>query len=422
MAPKNVLMLQGPIGHFFFRLSGEFSKRGVAVTKVNFNGGDALFFRGSNTVAYRDPMEEWPAFFRKLVADKSIDTLFLVGDHRSMHKPIIPIAKQLGIAVWVFEEGYLRPDHITLERDGVNGNSTMSKDPDFYRRAVAQMGKQAKAGQVGNTFASFASQSIAYHSALATGAWYFPHYQHHRDVRLAGQTVAWTKSYWRKKRYAYKERGVLEKAVGAWSGDYFLVPLQLYCDFQIDHSDYESIPAFIEEVVETFAKHAPQDTRLILKHHPLDRAYRDYTDLLERLGRRLGITQRLHYVHDLHLPSLLKHARGVVTMNSTVGTSALLHKAPVKVMGRAIYNIPQLTYQGSLANFFCEVCVVDTKLFKAFNRWMRENNQYNGSFYKEARGMSPERAICDRLCAEDGESDDSEDVLGPEGAGVKASS
>ena len=86
-------------------------------------------------------------------------------------------------------------------------------------------------------------------------------------------------------------------------------------------------------------------------------------------------------------------------MNSTVGTSALFHGAPVKVMGRAIYNMPKLTYQGSLANFFCEICQVDGQLFEAFNSWMRANNQFNGSFYKEVSSLSPEGDVCDKVLA-----------------------
>lgn len=382
MALESALLLQGPVGPFFKRFADELKAQGTRVTKINFNGGDAIYYRGEDAISYRDPMDEWPAYFRKLVAQRNIDAIFLVGDCRSMHKAVIPIARELGVAVWVFEEGYLRPDHITLERDGVNGNSTMSKDPELYRSEVAQMAPAPKAEQIGSTFGPFAWQSILYTCALAASKFRYPHYQHHRDLGLVGQAYAWTRSSWRKKLYARKERGILEKATGAWSGHFFLVPLQLYCDFQIVHSDYESIPAFIEEVLETFSKHGPSDTRLLLKHHPLDRAYRDYTDLLERLAKRFGIEGRVHYIHDQHLPTLLQHARGVVTMNSTVGTSALYHGAPVKVMGRAIYNIPELTYQNSLANFFCEISKVDSELFKAFNRWMREHNQINGSFYK----------------------------------------
>jgi capsule polysaccharide modification protein KpsS len=403
-APKSVLLLQGPVGPFFRRLADEFIGRGVRVTKVNFNSGDSVYFRGPEVISYRDPIDEWPAFFRKLTEERDIDSIFLAGDCRAMHAHIIPIAKERDIRVWVFEEGYLRPDHITLERDGVNGNSTMSKDPDFYRQEVAEMKPAAHAEVIGDTFVPFAIQSVVYACAIAAGAWRYPHYRHHRDLGLVGQSVAWVRSAWRKQSFALKERGIFDLATREWSGNYFLVPLQLHCDFQIVHSDYESIPAFMQEVLETFAKHGPSDTRLLIKHHPLDRAYRDYTKLLATLAARLGIRDRVHYIHDQHLPTLLKHARGVVTMNSTVGTSALYHHAPVKVMGRAIYNIPQLTYQGSLANFFCEIDKVDGELFDAFNRWMREHNQINGSFYKEAEGTNPEREICDRLCDELGES------------------
>ncbi len=407
MAPKHILMLQGPIGSFFRRLADEFLDHDVAVTKVNFNAGDSVFFRGDNVINYRDPMEEWPEYFRKIVRERNIDTLFLVGDHRAHHKSVMTIAHTLGISVWVFEEGYLRPNHITLEQDGVNGNSKMSKDPEFYRDYATANPDSASVKGLGNTFPAFASQSVLYTCAMAAGGLFFPHYQHYRDTRVIGQTLAWTKSVWRKKFYQHKERDILGKATGEWSGDFFLVPLQLYCDFQIDHSDYESIPSFIEEVVETFAKSAPSDTRLLVKHHPLDRAYRDYTKLLAKLANKHGIEGRLYYIHDQHLPTLLKHARGCVTMNSTVGTSALFEGVPVKVMGRAIYNFPELTYQASLASFFCEICTVDSKLFHAFNNWMCDHNQYNGSFYKQTAGVSPERVICERFCKDEGFSDKS---------------
>ncbi len=406
MGPKSALLLQGPVGSFFRRFATELERHGTQVTKVNFNSGDSFFFRGPEVISYREPIDEWPALFRKLAHERSIDAIFLVGDCRAIHKPIIPIAREMGIAVWVFEEGYLRPDHITLERDGVNGNSSMPKDPDLYRQEAAEMGPAPKASRVGDTFVPFAIQSVLYACAAAAGTWRYPHYQHHRDIRPLGQGIAWVRSAWRKKSYARKESGTLEQATGTWSGNYFLVPLQLHCDFQIVHSDYESIPAFMEEVLETFAKHGPTDTRLLIKHHPLDRAYRDYTDLLTRLSRKLGIEGRVHYIHDQHLPTLLKHARGVVTMNSTVGTSALYHQAPVKVMGRAIYNVPELTYQGSLANFFCEIGKVDTELFRDFNRWMREHNQINGSFYKHKDGISPEREICRRFAEPEPKTDD----------------
>jgi capsule polysaccharide modification protein KpsS len=45
-APRHALLLQGPVGPFFRRLADELCARGTAVSKVNFNPGDSLFYRG----------------------------------------------------------------------------------------------------------------------------------------------------------------------------------------------------------------------------------------------------------------------------------------------------------------------------------------------------------------------------------------
>jgi len=183
------------------------------------------------------------------------------------------------------------------------------------------------------------------------------------------------------------ERGVLERLSGECSGRYFLVPLQVYLDAQLEHSRFAGIEQFIEEVVAAFATHAPPDVLLVVKQHPHDRPYSDYRSLLDSLGARHGCSERLIYVHDLHLPTLLKHTRGVITINSTVGLSALLHGAPVKVLGRAIYDVPGLTSSRSLAEFLQGPEPVDVELFEAFVRYLRESNQINGSFYRRLPGV-----------------------------------
>src|SRR5262249_55754922 len=119
---------------------------------------------------------------------------------------------------------------------------------------------------------------------------------------------------------------------------------------------------------------------LVVKHHPHDVPFRDYRRLLRRLAEQHGLGDRLIYIHDTHLPTLLKHARGVVTMNSTVGPSALFHKAPVKVLGRASYDIAGLTYQGALERFSPARGVADPALLVAFPNGPRVATQVNGSF------------------------------------------
>jgi capsular polysaccharide export protein len=78
------------------------------------------------------------------------------------------------------------------------------------------------------------------------------------------------------------------------------------------HSDFDSVSHFVERVVASFARHAPTDHYLVLKHHPMDRGYSDYSVLIRALAERYGVQGRLHYIHDQHLPTLLDHASGVV--------------------------------------------------------------------------------------------------------------
>lgn len=115
------------------------------------------------------------------------------------------------------------------------------------------------------------------------------------------------------------------------SQQYFLVGLQEHNDYQLQvHYSFHQVEDFIRHVVPSFVRHVAADTVLVIKRHPMERGYRNYGDLIKRPQIQFSLGQRLHYIHDLHLPSLLRHARGVVIVNSTVGLSALFHETPVK--------------------------------------------------------------------------------------------
>ena len=96
----------------------------------------------------------------------------------------------------------------------------------------------------------------------------------------------------------------------------------------------------------------------------------------------MHVAGRVFYVHDLHLPALLKQARGTVVINSTVGLSSLYHGTPVKVLGDAIYDIAGITSRQPLDAFWQEPEQVDDDLFALFRNWMMAHNQANGSFYR----------------------------------------
>lgn len=378
---KRILLLQGPLGPFFRRLAQDLTLAGARVFKVNFNGGD-LFFFPFGAINFRGRMDEWPAYLEKLLVTWNIDVVLLFGDCRPIHRAACEVVRRRGLELGVFEEGYVRPDYVTLERYGVNGHSQMPRTAFFYMNHPSQ--KVAPAVPVGKTYWHAVLWACLYYLASSMLKPLFRHYVHHRPLTLL-EAAPWVRSVWRKLRYSVKERGILERLTGELSMRYFLVPLQVHNDAQIHvHSDYDSVARFIRHVVRSFAQNAPKRTFLVIKHHPMDRAYFDYSGFIRRSAAKYGIADRCFYIHDQHLPSLLRHARGVVVINSTVGLSALLHRTPVRVCGKALYDMNGLTYQGPLARFWREAHQARPRaeLYDSFVAHLVMQTQLNGSFYK----------------------------------------
>ncbi|RZI65711.1 MAG: capsular biosynthesis protein [Variovorax sp.] len=380
LAGKSVLLLQGPVGPFFARLAADLQRAGARVHKVNFNGGDWIYYR-RDAMNYRGPMQAWAGWLEERLRTLEIDVVFLFGDCRPIHQDARTVATRLGIELWVFEEGYVRPDYVTLERYGVNGFSKLPRISDAYRQDLPAVPSQHP---VGNAYWSMVRCGCMYFLAGALGRPFFPQYQHHRPLELS-EAVPWVRSAWRKLWYRWKERGVEDKLLTYFSRRFFLVPLQVYNDAQVTvHADLSGIENFIDTTVRSFAHHAPKDTLLVFKHHPMDRGYRSYSRFIRSAARKAKVSQRVVYIHDQHLPSLLSHARGVVVINSTVGLSALHHGTPTMVCGNALYDLHGLTYQGRLDDFWAAApkSRPNATLYRRFRHHLIAKTQLNGSFYK----------------------------------------
>lgn len=378
---KRVLLLQGPVGPFFRRLSQDLTLAGAQVFKVNFNGGDWLFYPGG-AFNYRGRMEDWPRYFEALLDQLNVDVVMLFGDCRPIHKLAHKIAHRRGLEIGVFEEGYIRPDYVTLERYGVNDHSLISRDPEFYLNIPIHTIDRPI--HLGNTYWYAMLWAVLYYFAAGLIKPLFCHYDHHRPLTWQ-EFFPGLRSIRRKGYYALKELGIISRLTGELNGRYFLVPLQVYNDAQIHtHSGFKSISNFIDEVMASFAKHASKNTALVIKHHPMDRGYHDYTRLIRKRSVEFGLQGRCFYIHDQHLPTLMQHACGVVVVNSTVGLSALHHGTPLKVCGNAIYDMPGLTFQGGLDHFWqnSQQAKPDKLLLQRFHGYLIQHTQLNGSFYK----------------------------------------
>jgi capsule polysaccharide modification protein KpsS len=278
-AGQRVVLLQGPMGPFFHRLACELRLQGTQVTKVHFNAGDELFYRGDDVVRFTGRSEEWAATFRSLLQARRAHAVFLFGDSRPIHVVAANVARELGVPVYVFEEGYLRPDCITFEKGGVNKNSRMPRNLAEFPNLPEAPALRA----VGNSYWRMAGFACLYSLALTFLRFRYPNYEHHKNLNAFTQFFAGVRSYWRRLIYAVRESSVVRRLERRHSGKFFLVALQVHDDFQVKNSRFENVPDFIRAVVRSFAQHAAPDQRLVFKHHPLDRGYRDYGKLLRAL-------------------------------------------------------------------------------------------------------------------------------------------
>ncbi|WP_119153275.1 capsule biosynthesis protein [Caldimonas tepidiphila] len=380
------LLLQGPMGPFFDQLARFLLAQGKQVRKVHFNGGDELFYSATPAEPYTGTLKDWPHWLRQYLRSHAVDALVLFGQTRSLHLRARAVARELGVPVYVFEEGYFRPHYVTLERGGVNADSPLPRNPQAYRGRSSQ--EPASPRATNQRFGRMAWQAVSYYMATVARSRRYAHYSHHRPISPVAEGLRWVRGGWRKLWFRLKERGHASLCEAPLSGRWFLVPLQVHNDSQVTHhSPFGRVENFIEQVLASFAAHAPQDTLLVIKHHPMDRAYRDYGRLIARAADALGIGARVRYLHDAHLPTLLQHARGVVTINSTVGLQALYHRCPVVTLGEAFYAVRGLVHPGPLQSFWTQPGEVDAALFSRFKAHVIAQSQLNASFYGEVPAL-----------------------------------
>ncbi|WP_345829848.1 capsular biosynthesis protein [Pantoea sp. BRR-3P] len=380
MAGKKYLLLQGPMGPFFNDIAEWLESHDREAVNVVFNGADRFYCRQRKYLPYLKSEKQFPTWLRDTHQEYNFDTILCFGDCRPMHLAAKRWAQARGIRFIAFEEGYLRPHFITVEEGGVNAFSSLPRDPEFYRQLPEMHAVQIE------PFQPSTQKRIGHAMWYYAVGWFYRHefknYRHHKSFSPWYEAQCWVRAYWRKQWYGWRQRNVLSQLQSSLDQRFFLAVLQVYNDSQIrNHSPYEDVRDYINEVIFSFSKGASRDAFLVIKHHPMDRGHRLYAPLINKLCKDYGVAGRVIYVHDLPLPELLNHAKAVITINSTVGISALIHGKPLKVMGNAFYDIQGLTYQGQLNQFWNASFKPDMGLFKKFRTHIIANTQINAVYY-----------------------------------------
>jgi capsule polysaccharide modification protein KpsS len=347
----HALLLQGPVGPFFDRLTDWLGERGTRVTRVVFQGGDRHDAGRRDAMPYTGTPGQWPQFLRALLRQQRPDCIVLFGQSRSYHRAALQIGVELGIPVVVLEEGYFRPGYVTMELGGVNSHSsTMQRHRWMPSPGTSAAGLAPQACRW--HFAQTAWHAARHYAALWLQAASFPGYQHHRDDDPWQYAAYWLRS-WVNKLLRLPGDTLRGWRLARGAVRYFFVPLQHDDDSQITHhSGYARNAEFVLEVMHSFAAHADPAAQLVFKQHPQSRGGSGHGVLIRRVAAELAIGGRVLFLVEGDTRELCRHAQGVVVINSTVGLQALEQGTPLMVMGEAVYKRPHLAHAAPLHTFW----------------------------------------------------------------------
>lgn len=384
-SPKRFLFLQGPHSCFFARLADRLEARGHECYRINLRLADWIYWRRRGAVNYRGSLGKWSEYLSLFYDRLGITDIVLLGEQRSYHKVAVELARLRGIRVTVTDWGYLRPDWITLERDGMSGNTSFTKDPDRILELGRQLEEPDLEPRYSEPLGRLAFQNV---SGDILSSLFLPFYPGYRSYLPNNPILGYISTgirMARSHRRAAETRKFVDSVLKEVPNHpFFVFPMQMEGDFQIRaYSRYSDLYVAVEQIIASFARHAPRECRLLIKLHPWDTGLRPWGRISRRLARRFGAANRVLFMDGGSFEELTAHCRGVVTINSTTGVTALKVGAPVITLGSCLYDIPGLTFQGKLDDFWVKSAPPDPELRDAFIKAIAGCIQIKGGFFSE---------------------------------------
>ena len=398
--PRVFLFLQGPSSPIFAKIANRLEDRGHRCLRINLNVGDQIFWRRADGHAYRGRSgEHWRAYLARFLETHGVTDLILLGEERPYHRISVELAAERGIDVFIVEMGYLRPDWLTLERDGMSSNSRFPVSAEHILAAAEPLPEPDWKRRYRQTFLAEAAYDLLYNLPNVFLWFLYPHYRRHALFHPLAEYAGWLvrlSGSRRRKKAADATVAALKRQNRA----FFVYPLQLQTDYQLRaHSPYNDQREAIEEILRSFAGHALPEAQLLVKVHPLDNGLINWRRFIQKTSETLGLAGRVIFLDGGNLDDLLSTSRGVVTVNSTAGLNAVQKAIPVKVLGAAVFDIDGLTDQAALDDFWKDPKGPEEPLRTAFFRLFAEAIQVRGNFYSEAGTDAGAEEIAERLDA-----------------------
>jgi capsular polysaccharide export protein len=388
------VFLQGPPGPLLHQLALSMRDRDVKVERINICAGDKADWPEPAT-NFRGRFRDWPVFFDNFLREHQITDILLFGDCRPYHVSAHRVAALRGIRTYVLEEGYLRPHWMTLELDGVNGYSRLTRNKDWVLEQAKGLPPEPYLPPVTASFRRRVRDTARHYIAVHAGRIAYPFYRTHRPGSAVKEAIGWGWKYLARRGNERRTAQVLRQLQGK---RFFLFPLQLSGDYQIrNHSPFPDMQSAAAYVLESFARHAPDEAHLLIKAHPFDTSMMNWRRFIERRAAPLGIAPRVHFIDGGQLDELAARTAGMVCVNSTSATLALAAGRPVCTLGEAIYNVPGLTFDGHLDQFWTRPMPPEPGLYGAFRRVLVDRCLVRGGIASETAVKTLISSMLERL-------------------------
>jgi capsular polysaccharide export protein len=393
---RRFLFLQGMASPLFKRLGDWLLARGEEVYRINFCAGDVLYWRGKPAWNYRGGLEGLTGYLEAKFSENGITDIVLFCDAFPVHRAAIAVAERMKLRLHVFEEGYVRPNWVTLQRGPTHAAYLMPRNPQWYLETSAALSDPGEGRPLAASIWARAIHDMAYHAAGLANPLAYSGYRTHRPYVAPREYGGWARRYARLPWWKVRDPRRIDALVQS-GAKYFFFPLQLNADVQVvRNSPFGTMEKAIEQVLASFAQHAPRDARLVIKNHPFDTGLSDFGSHIGKVARALEIERRVDYLETGGLMPLFERALGVVAVNSTVGFTAVQRGLPTKVIGRAVYDIARITHQGPLDGFWGAPQRPEAEVCRAFRNVLIHATQINGGLY-DARGIAMTLEGCERL-------------------------
>lgn len=395
---RTYLFLQGPPSPFFQQLGQRLVDDGHRVVKLHLHPGERLFWHLGSEGVFRHPLALLPHVLMSLWRQHGITDQVLFQDSRPWHREAVLLARRYGIRNHVFEDGYLAPFWITLEREGAHQRSLLPRDPDWFREMSPRIPHMLPPrpfpgrGIGRRTFATLdrlvsltAPMMSARRSRTSRSIGPIPSSdtpRPHKDVErhLAHKDTVWLQD----------------------GRPFFVLSPGNHLRQDLDKPDATAeTHRLLESVVASFSRFAAPHCRLLILDTTSRRGSRGVRRWQRRLSRLFDLEGRLGYRSATTPEPWVSHASGWVTIDGNDAHWSLEQECPTFALGQATYCLPGLASSKGMDEFWRYPALPDTRLYHDYRRVLIYTTQINGDFYlRGGRDLAVINAV-ERLTGDD---------------------